>query len=113
LAAAPKIYKQELTIFSLMAKAKKKKSYRRRGYGKGAMMKPAIDGLIAGIAPGIIQKFAGNILGNLTGAASLGVVGYFRKNPTLIMLAGMEAGRAFGGGLVGATGGNGNGFYEG
>lgn len=91
--------------------ARKKKSYRKRGGGGGkANMKAAIDGLIAGVAPGIVQKFAGNILGNLTGAATLGAVGYFRKNTTLLTLAGYEAGRAFGGGLGAATGGNG--FFE-
>lgn len=89
--------------------AKKKKSSRRGG-SKTAVTKAAIDGIIAGIAPGIVQKFAGNILGNLTGAATLGAVGWWRKNNTLITLAGYEAGRAFGGGLGAAAGGDG--FFE-
>jgi len=98
--------------------AKRRKSNRRsapkrrskRNNPGGANMKPAIDGFIAGVAPGLVQKFAGNILGNLTGAATLGAVAWWRKNPTLMTMAGYEAGRALGGGLGAATGGNG--FFE-
>ena len=104
-----------------MAKAKtvyryrspKKRTSRRRGaYGTQAMMKPAIDGVIAGIAPGLVRRFAGNVLGQFTDVAALGAVGYFRKNPTLIMLAGYEAGQLLGRGFGAAAGGNGNGFFE-
>jgi len=74
-------------------------------------MKAGMDGFIAGVAPGIVQKFAGNILGNLTGAATLGAVAWWRKNSTLMTMAGYEAGRALGGGF-GAAAGGGNGFFE-
>lgn len=92
--------------------AKKKKS-RRRAYGRKAGFGPAIDGVIAGLAPGLVRRFAGNILGNFTGAAALAAVAYWRKNPTLMMLAGYEAGKALGGSVGAGVQGNGNGFFEG
>ncbi len=70
-----------------------------------------MDGFLAGIAPVIAQKFLGNRLGNLTGAVSLGAVGYFRKNNTLVTLAAMDAARAIGGGFLGGSNG-GTGGYE-
>ena len=89
--------------------AKKKKTYRRRGGGK-ANTKMLLDGVIAGVAPGIIGRFAGNILGGYTGAVSHAVVGHFRKNPTLMTLAGVELGQAFGGSIGGAA--TGGGIFE-
>ncbi len=79
-----------------------------------ASQKALIDGAIAGIAPGIVEKMFGNVLGGFTQAAALGVVGHFRKNPTLMTLAGFELGQALSGGLVGALGGgNGGGQQNG
>ena len=89
--------------------AKKKKSYRRKGGGK-ASTKMLLDGIIAGVAPGIVQRFAGNILGDFTGGVSLAAVGHFRKNPTLMTLAGVEFGQALGGSIGGAA--TGGGIFE-
>lgn len=92
---------------------KKKSRKKSRAFSRnGGITKAAMDGFLAGIAPVIVHKFAGNMLGNLTGAVSLGAVGYFRKNNTLVTLAAMDAARAIGGGFLGNGNGNGSGFFE-
>jgi hypothetical protein len=90
--------------------AKKKKKSRRRGGSKKAMTKAAMDGALAGIAPGLARRFGlGNMLGNYTEAAALGAVGYFRKNNTLITLAAFEAAQQF---IGGSNGNGGSGAFE-
>ena len=92
--------------------ARRKKSYRRKGGGKSAVMKAAIDGAIAGVAPGLVRRFAGNVFGNLTEGITLFGVGYIRKNNTLVTLGAFQLGQSLGSGFMGNGNGNGNGFYE-
>ena len=65
--------------------------------------------IIAGGAASIVSQFAGRYLGQWGGPVGVGAVGYFLKNPTLMTIAGMQAGNLvniggyLGGGAPGPT----------
>ena len=86
-----------------------KRVYRGRGGGGG--LKPVVDGAIAGVAGGILQKWLGKWA--IPGAAV--AVGMWRKNATLKTEGGRELGLMISQGLpfFGGNGGNGGaGGYE-
>lgn len=81
------------------------RSMARGGGGFG----PVIQGVIAGIASQVGQKF----LPGYGGPLGVGAAGYFTGNPTLLTLAGMQASALIPlGGLLGTTSAsNGSGGY--
>lgn len=82
------------------------RSFGGRG-GSNGVMKNAIDGAIVGVANAALPK----VIPAQDGLVTLGV-GWFRRNPTLTTLGGIQVGAALGammaGGLGGLTSGGGN-----
>jgi len=72
----------------------------RRGRGGGSVTKNAIDGIIVGIA----QTALPDVIPMQDPIIALGV-GWFRKNPTLMTLGGIQLGAQLGGMVGGAIGG--------
>jgi hypothetical protein len=75
---------------------------RARGGGKNANMKNAIDGIIVGVA----QTALPDVIPMQDPLIALGV-GWFRRNPTLMTLGGVQLGAQLGGMIGGAIGTNG------
>lgn len=91
-----------------MAKRKGKRFGRARTFGKGNVMGNALDGVIVGVAQAFIPDDA--LFGMADPLVAIGV-GWFRGNPTLVTLGGIQAGakipNLLSGGLLGTrtTGG--------
>ncbi len=75
--------------------------FRGRSSGKGSMTKNAIDGVIVGA----LQTALPDVIPMQDPLIALGV-GWFRRNPTLITLGGVQAGAALGSMLGGSLGTN-------
>ena len=73
----------------------------RGGKGNGSVMKNAIDGVIVGVA----QTALPNVIPMQDPLICLGV-GWFRHNPTLVTLGGVQLGAALGGMVGGVLGGS-------
>jgi len=98
---ARRSYAPKRTKVRTMARRRSYKKYYRKARTFGGGMKPVIDGLMVGAATGFLRgkiPYADPI-------ATLGI-GYFRNNPTLKVLGGVELGEAL---LSGFFGGGGNG----
>ena len=78
---------------------------RARGFGGGSFLGPIIDGALAGLA-------ASTLNGRVPYGSTLGIagVGWFRKNNTLLTLAGMQAAQLIPNPLAGAGASTGGGF---
>ena len=68
--------------------------YRRAKRAAGGKFKPLIDGAMAEVACDVASKYAGNDFGAIIG---YGGIGYWRKNTTLMTLAGMALGNKLSG----------------
>ena len=79
----------------------------RGGKGNGSVMKNAIDGVIVGVA----QTALPNVIPMQDPLICLGV-GWFRHNPTLVTLGGVQLGAALGGMVGGVLGGSSNGLIK-
>ena len=74
---------------------------RARGGGKAGVTKNIIDGVIVGVA----QTALPDVIPMQDSLICLGV-GWFRKNPTLVTLGGVQLGAQLGGMVGGTLGGN-------
>lgn len=84
-----------------MRRGRARRIYNRaRSGGKSFQMKNAIDGAIVGVA----QAALPDVIPYQDPLICLGV-GWFRKNPTLVTLGGIQLGAALGSGLAGGLGG--------
>ena len=96
--------------------ARRRRSYSRarsyarraRGGGGGGNMKGIIDGVLAGAAGGLATKYIGAYGSPI---ATLGV-GWFRKNPTLTTLGGMQIGNMLVSQFVGTSGSSSGSFFQ-
>ena len=70
-------------------------------------MKGIIDGVLAGAAGSLASKYIGSFGSPI---ATVGI-GWFRKNPTLTTLGGIQLGNMLASQFTGA-GGNGNNFFQ-
>ena len=96
--------------------ARKRRSYgrarsysrRARGGGGGGNMKGIIDGVLAGAAGGLATKYIGAYGAPI---ATLGV-GWFRKNPTLTTLGGLQVGNMLVSQFTGTGGSSSGSFFQ-
>jgi hypothetical protein len=65
-----------------------KRVYSRARAGAGGKTKNLLDGVLGGAAGEICMTFAGDY----GQAAGVGLVGWFRNNPTLLTIAGLNVG---------------------
>jgi hypothetical protein len=114
--AAPNLYKEEVILFSSMAKRGRarryygtaKKAYRRsssrKGKLTGGIFGNVVDGILVGAVQNIIPQ---NALGGFAAPATMLGVGWFRGNQTLQVIGGYQLGLKLAGMMTGSTGGTG------